>query len=368
MADTKTQQPDDDSTTSSSDDEAEDDLVLEGVVVRNSDVSDSEDSSVSEEEEDNNDDDDEEEVAEEYSAEGDNGHDRKTESASSKTPETPTTTNSSQKRGAKGDNNHQYPSNKKKKKSSQKKNGPEIIPVEFTFNDMNENYFHGLKTLLTSSSPAYASISSALSDLMIENISVGTVISTEADKVEGTVYGFASVLNVTTYQKNDCIKVLTKMCLDHCPPAHKAELETVLSGKTKRPAGFFIQSRMVNLPLEIVQVLHEQLVLDLDWAVENAQGGETERKSLNFGAFVRIAPSYRASGGGSKSTYYKYFDDEILAQRAEFTYDIALPKSSGMEETPYVTVIVITKTGHRAALKDLNDMVKGTASTTAAAM
>ena len=90
------------------------------------------------------------------------------------------------------------------------------------------------------------------------NVAVGTVISTEADKDEGNIYGFASVLNVTTFQEQGCIQELKKLCLDKCPPAHKADLETVLSGKTKRPAGFYLQSRMVNLPLEIVEVLHQQ--------------------------------------------------------------------------------------------------------------
>ncbi|KAL3915938.1 MAG: hypothetical protein SGILL_005407, partial [Bacillariaceae sp.] len=230
----------------------------------------------------------------------------------------------------------------------------------FTFCDMHERYFHGMKALLSSSSPVYAGPSSGLADLMIENVAVGTVISTDADREEGTVYGFASVLNVTTYQDKACIQDLKKVCLEKCPSQHKAELQTVLSGKTKRPAGFYLQSRMVNLPLEIVEVLHQQLVLDMDWAVENASGGEEERKSLNFGAFVRIAPTYK-SGGGGTSAFYKYFDDEIFAQHAEFTFEIALPKSFGMEETPYCTVIVMTKTGHRGAMKDLKEMVHSAA-------
>jgi hypothetical protein len=129
----------------------------------------------------------------------------------------------------------------------------------------------------------------------------------------------------------------------------------VLSGKTKRPAGFYFQSRMVNLPLEIVEVLHQQLVKDMDWAVDNARGGVEQRKSLDFGAFVRIAPSYREN----KTSYYKYFDDELLANHAEFTYEFELPKTFGMEETPYCTVIVMTKTGHRAAIKTLKQMING---------
>ena len=93
----------------------------------------------------------------------------------------------------------------------------------------------------------------------------------------------------------------------------------------------------------------------MDWAVKNAEGGEAERKSLDFGAFVRIAPTYKASN----VSYYKYFDDEVFADHAEFKYEIQLPKTYGMEEIPYCMVIVMTKTGHRAAMKAMSNLVQG---------
>jgi protein BCP1 len=340
------------SVSSSSSDEEDEDLVLEGVVIRNPDASDSE--------EDNH-----------YN---DTSGEEVEDTNDSKPAANTSSTTSSDKNNKKKTNNismchmknkrgqaaQKGPSKNKenKKRKKQESAGPEIIPVEFTFCDMNERYFHGLKTLLASSSPLYATSSSAFADLMIENISVGTVISTDADKEEGTVYGFASVLNVTTYQDNECVQSLKNLCLSKCPHQHKKELDTVLSGKTKRPVGFLLQSRMVNLPLEIVEILHQQLVLDMDWAVEHAEGGEEDRKSLNFGAFVRLAPTYRSSG----VSYYKYFDDEIFSQYAEFYFEIALPNSFGMEETPYCMVIVMTKTGHRAAMKNLNHIVNGATS------
>ena len=338
----------DDSDDSSSSDEDDGDLVLEGVLIRNPDASDSSDS-----EEDESDDDDDDEEEEEM-----------------KPPAKKQKQQKSDHKDKNDNNNNNTTKNQKKQKKKKKKgkSGPEIVPMDFTFCDMDEKYFHGIKALLASSSPAYLSNASALSDLMIENVSVGTVISTvyeykagqERDpEYEGVVYGFASVLNVTTYKDNDAIKALKKLCLSKCPNDRKTELETVLSGKTKRPAGFYLQSRMVNLPLEIVEVLHQQLVKDMDWAVDNAGGGVEQRKSLDFGAFVRIAPTCRENQGNGRTSYYKYFDDELLANHAEFTYEIELPKTFGMEETPYCTVIVMTKTGHRMAIKSLQKLVNG---------
>jgi hypothetical protein len=342
------------SVSSSSSDEDDEDLVLEGVVIRNPDVSDSEDddggydNAGSEEEEDAKD----SEPAAKATV--------TTSSYSSNNNKKPNMSSLGDMMKNQDKRALDLPSrnNESKKHKIKTSPGPDIIPVEFTFCDMNERYFHGLKTLLASSSPLYARTSSDFADLMIENISVGTVVSTDADKEEGTVYGFASVLNVSTYQDKECIRSLKNLCLSKCPPQHKKDLETVLSGTTKRPAGFLLQSRMVNLPLEIVEVLHQQLVLDIDWAVEHAEGGEEERKSLHFGAFVRMAPTYRSSG----AFYYKYFEDEIFSQHDEFHFEIALSNSYGLEETPYCTVIVMTKTGHRAAMKDLNRMVNGATS------
>lgn len=309
------QDSDDDSEEEES--EEDDDLVLEGVLIRNQDVSDSDDSS-----DDSSDDDDDDE------------EDQKPVAASNKKA---------------GDNKKV----EKRKRKKNKPSGPDITQVDFTFWDMNEKFFYGIKTLLHSSSSVYAPQSSSLSDLMIENVSVGTIISTEGD-VDGNVFGFASVLNVTTNGSDNCIKYLKKFCLDKCPEQHKTEMETVLSGKTKRPAGFLLHSRMVNLPLEICEILHQQLVLDMDWAVENAEGGAEERKSLDFGAFVRLAP---ATPGNGSAVDYKYFDDEIFANNAEFVYTIDAPKREGAELKQLCRVIVMTKTGHRDAMKELKKLV-----------
>ena len=309
--------------------EEDDDLGLEGVLIRNPDASSSSDDDDSE---------DEEEV------------DMKPPAKSAKTDDTKTAGSSKKRDGASNNNSN----NKKKKKNAKKaKNaGPDIINVDFTFHDFGEKYFHGVKALLHGCSTVYQPHSSALTDLMIENISVGTVCSTEGDE-DGTVFGFGSVLNVTTYGEKPCIQYLKKICLDHCPSDRKKEMHTVLSGKTARPAGFFFHGRMVNMPLEIVEVLQQQLVLDMDWAVTSAEGGEAERKSLDFGAFVRLAPVI-ADGG---AILYKFFDDEIFASHSEFAYQIDAPPSYGSEEKQMVSIIVMTKTGHRAAMKELKRFI-----------
>jgi len=246
------------SSSSSSDEEDEGDLVLEGVLMRNPDASDSSSSDDDSDSDDSDDDSEEEEVVD------------------SKPPTKKT------KYSKKEDNDNKGGKRNKqtKKKKENNRGGPEIVPMEFTFCDMDEKFFHGMKALLVSSSPIYLPISSTLTDLMISNVAIGTVISTTYEYKKGVqrdpdyenvVYGFASILNVssTTNKNQECIQNIKKICLSKCPSSHKSELEIVLSGKTKRPAGILIQCRMINLPLEIVDVLHQQLILDMDHAVNN---------------------------------------------------------------------------------------------------
>lgn len=352
---------DDDDDDLSSEEEGED-LILEGVLVRNPDVESSDDSG--------------DDVSRDDSYQDDN------EPLSKK---------------IKG-NNHEKQSTlnqKKKKKNRSKEREVEIIPVEFTFHDMNENYFHGIKNFLLSH-PIYASHSSDIADLIIDNVSVGTVVST--DDGQDNVYGFASVLNISSYSSNTSIQDFKRLCLNACPEQHKHEMETVLSGKTRRPAGIFMHGRMVNLPLEITHVLHEQLVQDMKWAVEHAEGGEEQRKSLNFGAFVLLAPCLRDPSDNANGIVYKNFDDEIFAECAEFVYPLnpsdwrkmgsgggvgeeeeeemvkqnqtkknkkkkqtmgAASQSAVSSEKDFVNVIVMTRTGHDKAMKQLHQLIHG---------
>jgi len=339
---------------SSSDDD--DGFGLEGVIVRNPDVSssssdESDDDPDNEEDPDNDDDDNNNKTAAKIGKGSENNKGKMDHTENRATKNATSITNK-----RKDNNNSSKQVAKKKKRKTVKSNETETIQVEFIFCDMDEKYFHGLKALLHNSGTIYQTHSSTLADLMIENISVGTVITTPDDDKEGndaTIWGFASVLNVTTYQESPGIQFLKETCLKDCPADRQKELQVVLSGQTKRPAGFLLHGRMINLPLEIVYELQQQLVLDMDWAVEHAEGGEEERKSLDFGAFVRLAPC-QAEGG---SLVYRFFDDEILAGRAEFVYTIDAPKSYSKEVKQLLNIMVLTKTGHREAMKDLAKLV-----------
>jgi hypothetical protein len=410
---------DDSSAYSSSDDD--DSLVLEGVLVRNPDASSS-----------SSDDD-------ELSSEEDEESMKRPASSSSK----------AKTKGGSGNiaiaNNKKHTKQqlqqskttmmqkKNQKTSKSKQQQLEMIHVEFLFCDVHERFFHGMKTLLHRQA-YHASHSSQLVDLIIDNVMIGTVLSTDLDdnsnsssssrsvdntttkKIksnnnngsavgskpatttmqqqehnmdEANVFGFVSIINLSTNNSSSCIQSLKSTCLLHCPNEYKTELTTVLSGTTERPVGFFFQERMVNVPLEITLVLHEQLVLDMDYAIDNVSDMEL-KKSLDYGAFIRLAPCFKSSssgGGGSGGSgggilVYKYFDDEIFATNAEFVYSFKATTHNKKKEAKahcnekkkneydddndgdeseelWCSVIVFTKTGHRVAMKEMKKMIHG---------
>jgi hypothetical protein len=105
----------------------------------------------------------------------------------------------------------------------------------------------------------------------------------------------------------------------------------------------------------------------MDHAVENSSD-ENEKKSLDYGAFVRLAPCFKSDEPGGRASghgvvVYKYFDDEVFATNAEFVYNFKAPKSydhaDDESDELWCSVIVLTKTGHRGAMKDLKKMIHG---------
>ena len=371
------------------DDSSDDDLILEGVVVRNHDVSDEDDYEDDDCEDDNDD--------------NDNDDNDPTTTTATDTPtnnvsisgDRNTTTNRMKSNNDDDDsdkviatthelkqpsNNSHEMKHKKKKKKPRKPDDDDdddddILNVDFTFCDMDEKYFHGIKSVLHSSSPFYHPHSSSLSDLMIDNVTIGTVVSTSMEDVhEPDVFGFASVLNLNTYQQQEAIQSIQQFCVQHCPDTSQTkELELCCSGTTKRPVGLLLHGRMINMPMEIVYVLHEQLVQDMDWAIAqtNTDDTEDERKAHDFGAFLRLAPAERDHKSNNDSSnhsmiLYKYFDDEIFQARSEFHFVVDVTSSashSGMNQSSRsnqcIVVMVLTKTGHRLAMNDLKQLIHG---------
>jgi len=364
---------DDNSVSSESDD---DELELAGELVRNSDAS----SSSSDDEEEDSEDDDEKPAA--SSKQSSDDHKKRTiEPSSQKRPR-------DQK-------------SKKKRKKKDKDDDDDLENIEFIFCDTHDKYWHGCKALLQNSGILYQKHASTLMDWTLEQV-VGTVVSTsQAYSEEDAVFGFATLVDATTIisttavsttkqksldrEKEDqrqqrvrAMEYLQQYALKECPAEYLPDMTKLLkhSSSSSNKLFVFLHGRMINLPLEIVLVLHEQLWLDWEFNIQqesttkpSSKSGKKKKKAKAAAAtppllsdqsdprIVRWAPC-TSSGGGE--LLYRYYDDELLSQRALVSYTVKSgPKAYSQEEAQWLQVMVLTPGQYWQAIQDLKALVGG---------
>eukprot|EP00946_MAST-07B_sp_MAST-7B-sp1_P001168 g1168.t1 len=153
---------------------------------------------------------------------------------------------------------------------------PEILEVDFEFNDTMEIDFHGIKQLLERSAWAVTNISE-VADVLVKQAGVGTCV--KIDDTYNCVYGIISALNVAEARKNK-LSSIDEMCSflqSVCPNASKAaELSAVMTDEALQaaPLALLVNERYVNMPPELTPVIHKQLVEDLKWSVDKLEPPE----------------------------------------------------------------------------------------------
>ena len=173
----------------------------------------------------------------------------------------------------------------------------------------------------------------------------------------------------------------------------------------------FLHGRMVNLPLEIVLVLHQQLWLDWQWDQDDDDGNDKKTKTKQTKKqkrkpqeeeivptqqhskeprILRLAPCTKSQLQSNTTTQrkakrssrnndddnnasattnnmlmtstdliYRYYDDELFASRALVQYTVKAPPSYSQEEALYLQVLVLTPERYQQAIQDLQHLVGG---------
>lgn len=212
--------------------------------------------------------------------------------------------------------------NKIQSRASNKNKRKKELQVEFLFCDVDTSYWDGIKTLL-SCEPIYVSQSSNLATSMIENTVVGTVVTTEDQE---DVFAVSSVIHYTKFDDDNWMK---KFCLKSCPS---------LSVET---AGFYIHARVINVPLKIVETLHQQLLLDIEWASKN-ENGEEELQTL-----ILFSPCC--------NNIYKYFEDDVFESNSELVVPVDIPICKG--EDKQCKMIVMTRAQYQSSIEEISKLV-----------
>ena len=318
------------SSESSSDDDS---LVLEGMLVRNPEASSS------------SDDDDEEGEEEEEEEEEEKDNESKDPTAGSKRPNTLSKDETSSKQH--------------KKKAVKAEPEVDMVHVDFVFCDMAEDYWYGLKALLSNSSTLYQAHSSALADQMIEWDMVGTVIG-QKDDPESTVFGFATLLHWAhfpeaareAFSKICQQSILGKSQKDVLCQSRLCQALKTCQEKSSPAIAFLLTGRMINLPIEIVLSLHQQLWLDISWA-------QTQTTKLSYCDIVTVLCIAPCTRDANNNFVYRYFDDELLAAHAKGSFFVKAPPSFSKEEPVYLHILELDLDGYKSGIGSLETLAKG---------
>eukprot|EP00520_Triparma_pacifica_P004138 CAMPEP_0118657840 /NCGR_PEP_ID=MMETSP0785-20121206/14241_1 /TAXON_ID=91992 /ORGANISM="Bolidomonas pacifica, Strain CCMP 1866" /LENGTH=281 /DNA_ID=CAMNT_0006550801 /DNA_START=73 /DNA_END=915 /DNA_ORIENTATION=+ len=202
-------------------------------------------------------------------------------------------------------------SSSSKRKESQSNN----VTAEFTLEEMGPPFFWAIRNMVGNSA-LYASKASEIADCVVDQVSVGTVVTQpleeeeepkkkkakkgkkggdgktvaatdttsypiqmETDPRNRCIYAFATILNVNDEETTKFVPGI----LNKVKTAGGKEVEKFLAvekGKGGNEVGLLISDAMVNVPHTIVGNLFDCLIEDVEWARENATGENGKEKLL----------------------------------------------------------------------------------------
>jgi len=195
-------------------------------------------------------------------------------------------------------------------------NQMEEIPVSFDFCDPNEKYFHPIRSLIDNRffKDEVGLEIGELAELIINQGAVGTFVVQEGGR---DVFAFITVLPLSFHKDKPAISSLV-----HYLKKKNKHMETKIFRKNTN-VGLLIHERMINLPLQIIPTLHNSVLMDIDWAIENEISDEHKEK-FKFDSYLVLAPCEKQEGSQSSlsQTVFLKFEDETLVNNAGFYMDL----------------------------------------------
>ncbi|XP_026660436.1 protein BCCIP homolog isoform X3 [Phoenix dactylifera] len=174
----------------------------------------------------------------------------------------------------------------------------EMVQADFEFFDPKPGDFHGVKLLLQNYLDNKPWDLGGFVDLILEQITVGTVVKSGAqdeeeegdddgrDDDEG-LYAVISALNLGRYADHRCIKELKQFLLDVCSDDSARKKLKLLLEKEASEVGLLVSQRFVNCPYQLVPPLYDALFDEVSWATEDEPTQEL-RDSFRFKYYILV--------------------------------------------------------------------------------
>lgn len=143
------------------------------------------------------------------------------------------------------------------------------INVEFLFSELRDNYFHNIKTFVKPLFEFETVNMSELSDLILSQKEVGSVIKTELEEDTGNqnvdTLALITVLNMKFYKEKNVIQQIKKFLYDKVQEFGSEEDKFVAKNiLDSEKLGFVINERAINLPMPLVPPLLNMIIDDID--------------------------------------------------------------------------------------------------------
>ncbi|GLH11394.1 Protein BCCIP homolog [Gryllus bimaculatus] len=248
----------------------------------------------------------------------------------------------------------------------------EHIQVDFEGRNPCDSDFHGIKQLLQQLFLKAHVDLSQLTDLIIGQNYVGSVVKQSANDEDdddddesdaNDVFGITSVINLTDKQNLECVQqlrtLLVELCDEHGSDQAITFVRTLL-GDDARPVGLIINERFVNIPVQIAVPLLDSLSKEIKRAKE-------KKMPFNFSYFIVICKLYKMEGTTKRNKkknkklqssseeleiLWSNPEEELIAKEAECFFEFSVKKESDSglsgqwleddeEMTPYRRVLLV---------------------------
>nr|8EXF_B Chain B, BCCIPa [Homo sapiens] len=138
----------------------------------------------------------------------------------------------------------------------------EEVNIEFEAYSLSDNDYDGIKKLLQQLFLKAPVNTAELTDLLIQQNHIGSVIK----QTDVEVFGFISLLNLTERKGTQCVEqiqeLVLRFCEKNCEKSMVEQLDKFLNDTTK-PVGLLLSERFINVPPQIALPMYQQLQKEL---------------------------------------------------------------------------------------------------------
>jgi len=258
----------------------------------------------------------------------------------------------------------------------------EEIDVDFDAVCPVESDFHGIKQLLLRVFLNLAIDVSELTDLVIAQSKVGSVVKVVDDEEDG-VYGVLSALSMEQHKEKSCMKELVDVLSSKCKKCAKEQHNKFVSIMKEKNVGLVMNERFINIPPHISVPLHNSLRDDVSTNIK-------ENSSLDFDYLLLFtkttldepqdssddeAPKAKKAKKDVKEVdddelVFANYEEEFFHKHAEVSFSFDVTQATGssvggnwdLDDQPmksYRTIMLVPTSKWKDVLSELAESMSG---------